>query len=187
MATLKNNIFWPLENFTAQPWLAFFYFKGEVSYLRGELTKRESNHAKEKQDLAQALEAKNLQLKEVERTRLRDLEAVKADLDFNKRELEQAIEMIEKLKRQKSDGFVASQQTQNNHATSAKRPSLESASSRLTKKPKLASNIDEWVLSWNPLTDCPSKSMLTVRWVMPAINFTTQKSRKTNSIQISLA
>ena len=114
-----------------------------MSYLRGELTKRESNHAKEKQDLAQALEAKNLQLKEVERTRLRDLEAVKADLDFNKRELEQAIEMIEKLKRQKSDGFVASQQTQNNHATSAKRPSLESASSRLTKKPKLASNIDE--------------------------------------------
>ena len=59
------------------------------------MLKRDSNHAKEKLDLAQALEAKNLQLKDVERTRLRDLEAVKADLDFNKRELEQAFEMIE--------------------------------------------------------------------------------------------
>ena len=107
------------------------------------MLKRDSNHAKEKLDLAQALEAKNLKLKDVERTRLRDLEAVKADLDFNKRELEQAFEMIEKLKRQKGDGYGATQQTQNSLATSTKRPQLDPGSSRMSKKPKLASNIDE--------------------------------------------
>ena len=94
------------------------------------MSKRQTNYDKEKQELFKKLEDKDLSLKESENTRSKEAEVLRTELDFSKRELEQAMETIKKLQRPEAS------------AQSLKRTSLEGIQS-VPKRPKIAPNIDE--------------------------------------------
>lgn len=94
------------------------------------MSKRQTNYDKEKQELFKKLEVKDLSLKESENTRSKEAEVLRTELDFSKRELEQAMETIKKLQRPEAS------------AQSLKRTSLEGIQS-VPKRPKIAPNIDE--------------------------------------------
>ena len=109
------------------------------------MQKRQSTFEKEKQELAKNLELKNLQLREIERTKLREIESVRSERDFNKREMDQAFEMVDKLKRKLAgsgtvpdgNGDVSTQ-----NQVGAKRLAV-GCSQSVPKKPKYSPNIDE--------------------------------------------
>ena len=94
------------------------------------MSKRQTNYDKEKQELFKKLEVKDLSLKESENTRSKEAEVLRTELDFSKRELEQAMETIKKLQQPEAS------------AQSLKRTSLEGIQS-VPKRPKIAPNIDE--------------------------------------------
>ena len=92
---------------------------------------------KTRQELTKSLELKEQEAKEREKKLTRELEALKSERDFNLRELEQASEVIQRLRRQKPETLPESPKS-----SSLKRPNLPPSQS-LAKKPRLASNIDE--------------------------------------------
>ena len=114
-----------------------FVEQGEVLFLRGELAKQQNNMEKTRQELSKSLELKEQEAKEREKKLTRELEALKSERDFNLRELEQASEVIQRLRRQKPETLPESPKS-----SSLKRPTLPPSQS-LAKKPRLASNIDE--------------------------------------------
>lgn len=114
--------------------------QGEVLFLRGEMAKKQADMEKTKQDFQKSIELKEQEAKERERKLVRELEALKSERDFNLRELEQATELIQRLRRQKPEALPESPRS----STTLKRPTtLPPTQSSAAKKPRLAPNIDE--------------------------------------------
>ncbi len=109
------------------------------------MNKRQNAFEKEKQELLQTLQQKNNALKEIEMKKSREIESLKSERDFIKRELDQAIEMVERVKkRQTETSKIGFQSQQPQASTSLKRPSMpDLTQSSAAKKPKYGSNIDE--------------------------------------------
>ena len=108
------------------------------------MNKRQCAFEKEKQELAKALEQKKANLKEIEMKKSREIESLKSERDFNKRELDQAIEMVERFKKKQVETSKIGLQSQQPQASaSLKRPSMPDLTQSSAKKPKYGSNIDE--------------------------------------------